>query len=157
MIIQDYVGLDVTGLVQAMVNYPDTAHGFAIRTEVEIPTRGLFFCGAGFSDPSKRPRLRIKFSSSVGVPESASSEGAVAYPNPVPTGTPLRLFVPAKQDVDAVVIFDGSGRTVYTTKIERGATDVLVQETLAPGVYRVIVKDPKGVVIRSSSVIVIDG
>jgi hypothetical protein len=157
MIIQDYVGLDVTGLVQAMINHPDTAHGFAIRTEIETPTRGLFFCGAGFSDPSKRPRLRIKFSSSVGAPENAPSGGAVAYPNPVPTGTPLRLLVPAKQEVDAVVIFDGSGRMVYTTIIERGATEVLVQETLVPGVYRVFVKDPKGVVIQSSSVIVIDG
>jgi ABC-type sulfate transport system substrate-binding protein len=65
--------------------------------------------------------------------------------------------VPAKQEVDAVVIFDGSGRMVYTTIIERGATEVLVQETLVPGVYRVFVKDPKGVVIQSSSVIVIDG
>ena len=155
--IEDYVGLDVTGMVQAMINNPNTAHGFALRTEVESPTRGLFFCGAGFSDPSKRPRLRIKFSSTVSMTENATIGASIAYPNPVQTGTPLQLFLPSQVEVDIVVIFDSNGRIVHATRVGHSVASLLVNETLAPGLYRIVVKDPKGIVILSSGIVVTSG
>ncbi|MBL7982479.1 MAG: DNRLRE domain-containing protein [Flavobacteriales bacterium] len=155
--IEDYVGMDVTGMVQAMINNPNTAHGFALRTEVESPTRGLFFCGAGFSDPSKRPRLRIKFSRTVSTTENATMGASIAYPNPVQTGTPLQLFLPSLEEVDVVVIFDSNGRIVDATRVGHSARGLLVKDTLAPGLYRIVVKNPKGTVILSSCIVVTSG
>jgi hypothetical protein len=154
-IVEDYIGLDVTSMVQAMINSPGTAHGFALRTQVEAPTRGLFFCGADHSDPSKLPRLRIKFNSIVGVTEKPPISGPLVYPNPVLLGTPFRLLLLDHEEVVTMMIIDSTGRSVFANRLEYTTSEVPVNAALAPGTYQVVVHDRRGAVMRSSAMVVL--
>jgi hypothetical protein len=56
---QDYLNINVTHLVQAMV---DTANfGFQLRLVNETPTNSLIFASDNFADSLKHPRLQITY------------------------------------------------------------------------------------------------
>jgi hypothetical protein len=155
LIVEDYIGLDVTNMVQAMINSPGMAYGFALRIQVEDPTCGLFFCGADHSDPTKHPRLRIKLSSSVDVTEKVSLAGPLIHPNPVLSGSPCRLLLHDHNEVVTVMLFDHMGRSVLATKVEPATSEALLNIPLAPGTYQAVIQDPRGAVIGRSALVVL--
>lgn len=56
---QDYIDIDITEMVQAMVRKPSENHGIMIRLLNESYYRGIIFASSDHSDPEKRPRLVI--------------------------------------------------------------------------------------------------
>lgn len=59
--LDDYLFVNVTALVQDMVDEPATSHGFMLQLDNETVTRGLFFFSSGASEPDKRPLLTIVY------------------------------------------------------------------------------------------------
>jgi len=82
--IQDYLGVDVTQLVQDMVDSPVTSYGFKIVLQTEDPTRSLAFCSRDFSDSSKFPKLTLTYSCSKAnnIISIHTPESERIYPNP---------------------------------------------------------------------------
>jgi hypothetical protein len=61
---QDYLNMDVTAAVQAMVDNPATNYGWMMKLDNEVFYNSLIFCSSEHADFSKRPRLEIIISSS---------------------------------------------------------------------------------------------
>jgi len=61
---QDYE-LDVTNLVQDMIDDPENSFGFLFKLETEIYYRRLNFASSDHLDPTKRPKLEITFCESM--------------------------------------------------------------------------------------------
>lgn len=57
--LEDYVNINVTSLVQDMVNDPLNSHGFMLRLETEDYYRSMNFCSSDHSLPLKRPSLSV--------------------------------------------------------------------------------------------------
>lgn len=56
---QDYLGIEVTGLVEAMVLDPVTGHGFQLSTITPQYYRKMVFASSDHPDPQKWPELRV--------------------------------------------------------------------------------------------------
>ncbi|MBL7955316.1 MAG: DNRLRE domain-containing protein [Flavobacteriales bacterium] len=132
---QDYLGVDVTQLVQDMINDPDGSFGFLIRLQIEDPSRGLFFCGRGFTDASKRPRLTIKYGTDISVSERPSLVMLDARPNPCSRGA-LVDFMDLQEDLTFEMV-DGLGRVVIQEGLLHGGTSFMVPITIPEGVYHI--------------------
>jgi hypothetical protein len=130
---QDYLGVDVTQLVQDMINDPDGSFGFLIRLQIEDPSRGLFFCGRGFSDASKRPRLTIKYDQDISVPEQQAQVMLNARPNPCARGTWVN-FSGLQNDLTFDLV-DRLGRVVIQGGLLPAGTSFMVPSTLPDGIY----------------------
>jgi len=59
---QDYTGIDVTSLVQDMIDNPLTSHGFMIRLQDEGYYRAMVFASSDFTVAAKRPMLMVSYS-----------------------------------------------------------------------------------------------
>jgi hypothetical protein len=56
---QNYLDIDVTGLVQAMLDDPQNSHGFSLQLVTEEPYRQVLFASSDHPDATLRPRLEI--------------------------------------------------------------------------------------------------
>lgn len=57
---QDYTDIDVTQLVQDMVNNPQASHGFMLSMQNPNYYRSLIFVSSDHPDPAKHPKLVIE-------------------------------------------------------------------------------------------------
>jgi gliding motility-associated-like protein len=55
----DYLNINVTALVQDMVNDPQNSHGFMLKLQTEQYYRIMNFCSSDHPDPTKHPSLNI--------------------------------------------------------------------------------------------------
>ncbi|WP_224369338.1 DNRLRE domain-containing protein [Hyalangium versicolor] len=56
---QNYLDIDVTGLVQTMLDDPQNSHGFSLQLVTEDPYRQVIFASSDHPDATLRPRLEI--------------------------------------------------------------------------------------------------
>jgi len=59
---QNYLNIDVTALVQDMVNSPAQSHGFMLQLANESKYSRMAFCSRDYVDPARWPKLIIKYS-----------------------------------------------------------------------------------------------
>jgi|GEM_PF-5526929 len=155
-LIEDYVGLDVTAMVQAMINDPSQAHGFLIRTQIEDPTRGLFFCGNSYTNPDRRPRLNIKADSDISVFEFAQRPGLRLSPNPVLRNQPVHLTLPENMTCGSIKVIDLCGRSIDEIPVRDPQRGVVLSTDLPPGRYCLLVTDNAGVEINHAELVVLE-
>lgn len=58
---QSYTDIDVTPVIQDMINNPSNNHGFMIKLNKEFPYRLLILASSNHSEASKRPKLVVEF------------------------------------------------------------------------------------------------
>jgi len=56
---EDYLDIDVTALVQDMIDNPSSGFGFMIRHQTEIPYRRLIFASSDNSNPNLYPKIKV--------------------------------------------------------------------------------------------------
>ncbi|MEO8590486.1 MAG: DNRLRE domain-containing protein [Flavobacteriales bacterium] len=143
-VIEDYIGIDVTNMVQAMIDDPTLDHGMEIRLITEDITRGLFFCGKDFPDPLKRPRLNIKPHEAVSIAEHGLSRLPL-FPNPASGAGSIRISVPPNVSGGLIVVLvDPCGKLVEQTPVtaREGSIEMSVHPT--PGIYTLFLRDSLG-------------
>jgi hypothetical protein len=59
---QDYLNLDVTAMVQDMIDNPSLGHGFMMRLVNEQYYTRMAFCSREHTDPTRHPKLEITYS-----------------------------------------------------------------------------------------------
>ncbi|MFH1320788.1 MAG: DNRLRE domain-containing protein [Bacteroidota bacterium] len=59
---EDYLNIDVTALVQDMIDNPSSSFGFMLRLQTEIEFRALIFASSDNADPTNWPKLEICYS-----------------------------------------------------------------------------------------------
>ncbi len=56
---EDYLDINVTRLVQDMIDYPDESFGFLFKLETELFYRAMIFASSDHPDVELRPRLEV--------------------------------------------------------------------------------------------------
>ena len=81
--IQDYPNIDVTNLVQDMIDDPDNSHGFLLKLVKEQDYRKMIFASSDNSDSSLHPKLKVCYSKSNSISENIDNIIKFdLYPNP---------------------------------------------------------------------------
>jgi|LauGreDrversion4_2_1035121.scaffolds.fasta_scaffold78365_2 hypothetical protein len=135
---QDYLNINVTALVQDMVDNPNSSFGFRLALVNEAVTSSLSFCSSEFPNTAKRPSLAIEYRLEDAAVQSFSFEAFELYPNP----TQNMLYLNFSQDVNTrtVALYDMQGKIVLQTAApdKTSAIDIQVLNT---GIYTIVVKD----------------
>jgi hypothetical protein len=84
---QDYLDIDVTQLVQDIIDNPTTSHGFLLGLVDEVLIANLSFHSTNGNDPTKHPRLVLDIeckttSAFDNNKTTASNYKSIVYPNP---------------------------------------------------------------------------
>ena len=138
---ENYV-LDVTSMVQDMINNPASSYGFLLREQNEITYyNSLIFASGDAADANAHPRLKICYTIPAGIVETANDNSLNIFPNPA--SNQLTITNP-RFAIESIVVFDMLGQKVYSerpTNINHQLT-VNVSE-LSSGIYFVKVKGEK--------------
>ncbi len=138
---QNYPDINVTALVQDMIDNPATSFGFMFRLKTEKPYRKLVFASSDYANASKRPKLVItytpptppatistdqiaRFSSVV---QSSSLPTFNVFPDPAQSAATIRYFA---ESADEVVITsrDISGSEIFRKNavVQSGQNEFIV-------------------------------
>jgi len=79
---QDYLNINVTAMVQQMINNPAMDYGFLLRLITENPYSQLLFASGDNPDTSKHPTLQICYTTLTPVNEFENITSISIYPNP---------------------------------------------------------------------------
>jgi hypothetical protein len=58
---QNYLDIDVTNLVQDIINNPTIGHGFLIKLDDEVPYKLVVLASSDFAEIAKRPKLIVYY------------------------------------------------------------------------------------------------
>jgi len=126
--IQDYIDIDVTALVQDMMDDPANSFGFMLRLQDETSYRRLIFASSDNLNNSKHPKLVITYTSTIGIFENGNIAHEIStYPNPFNDATTVEFGSLANENV-ILTIYNLAGQAVRTignitageVQIERG-------------------------------------
>jgi hypothetical protein len=135
---QDYLNINVTALVQDMVDNPTSSFGFRLELVNEVATASLSFCSSEFSNTAKQPSLVVEYRlPTASVSEMITSQFTL-FPNP--TEQMLHLRFENSSAKRNYVIHDMQGRAVLLSNAEQQETTVDVTALVA-GSYTIIVHD----------------
>ncbi len=73
--IQDYLNIDVTAMIQDMINNPTTGHGFLFKLTNEQYYRRMLFASSDNPDPNLHPKIEIIYSSTGTVTQNSLNLG----------------------------------------------------------------------------------
>ncbi|HEY6162588.1 MAG TPA: DNRLRE domain-containing protein [Bacteroidia bacterium] len=136
---QDY-SINVTTLVQDMINDPANSHGFLLKLANESYYRRINFCSSDHSIAAKRPKLTIVYSpTGIADPHIELLDLNVF---PIPAKNKLNVNVrPGHYDF---TVSDMTGRTVLAGHMEGSERNIDLGD-LVSGVYFITVRDEKAV------------
>ncbi len=122
--IEDYPGIDVTQLVQDMVDSPSASYGIKFILETEDPTRSLAFCSKNYPDSTKFPKLTLTYScdKATFIPSLISDEGVKIYPSLTTGNITVEVSQQAIIQSPFIQIFDLHGKQLYSKKLKTIST-----------------------------------
>jgi len=128
---QNYLNIDVTALTADIFN-SGSNNGYLLKLVNEQTTNMLIFCSEDHSNPALRPRLKVKFSTCVGIEEERDfKKYTVILPNPN-----KGIFTIKTNNVNPnamMEVYNAVGQKVYETNIVMEETKV--KKELCDGIY----------------------
>jgi hypothetical protein len=124
--IQDYLNIDVTNLVQDMMNNPSNSHGFLLKLVTEEFYRRMIFASSDNSDPNLHPKLEVCYSLVSSVAEENNNNIALnVFPNPASQSITIDLSN-FKQELVSIEISNNLGQIINhsTEKQSKVVVDV---------------------------------
>ncbi len=135
---QDYLNINVTALVQDMVDNPNSSFGFRLELVNEVATANLSFCSSEFSNTSKQPSLVIEYRLPTASVSEMNASQFTLFPNPSQQMLHLRFENSAAKR--NFVIYDMQGKAVLVSNAEQQETAIDISN-IASGSYTIMVQD----------------
>lgn len=135
---QDYLNIDVSSLVQDMIDEPTTSFGFRLALLNEVITSNLSFCSKEYPDSSKHPTLLVEYR----LPSSAIvenfQEGFRFDPNPVQNA--INMHFSDVSNERKVACLDVQGKIIFS--MDANGQDVTMDlSSIKSGMYFIKVID----------------
>ena len=126
--IQNYLDIDVTSLVQDMVDNPNNSFGFLLKLVTEDYYRAMIFASSDNTDSSLHPKLEVRYSldSSLSV-EKFNDITFNVFPNP----TINSITVDVKKSHDklfSIEVINSSGKIVNQIRTNNSKTNIDVSD-----------------------------
>lgn len=132
---QDYTNIDVTSLVQDMIDDPMGSYGFLLRIKREQPYKSVIFASSDHADASNHPKLEVTYALNISEKAKVESMPDIQiFPNPAAQV----LYVNCEKfqsDRVSVTINDEAGRRVYSTEINSNPNEQISLEKIPAGFY----------------------
>lgn len=129
----DYLNLDVTAMVQVMIDYPDSAFGFLVKAIDETPYARMFFASGDNPDATKHPKLEICYSPRTGIDDPSEMLVLVPFPNPVSQSLHLRGDL---STLTGYRLFNALGETVVSCLRINTSAELSIDVSQEPvGIY----------------------
>ncbi len=130
---ENYLNMDVTSIVQGMIENPSANFGFMLKLKNENFYRRMNFCSSDHLIPQYRPKLEICYSISEEVNEIKDTENSILiFPNPATD------FITINVSVNLIgspyKIIDQLGRTVMNGKLTFESSTININQ-LSKGMY----------------------
>ncbi|MFM1946890.1 MAG: hypothetical protein RL207_1173 [Bacteroidota bacterium] len=135
---QDYLNINVSSLVQDMVNNPTTSFGFRLALVDEVVTSSLAFCSQEFANPAKRPTLFVEYRLPASSVSEFTNEKFLIYPNPAQNM--LHLSFPNAAPNRRITCVDIQGKRVVEVTNDDQELD-LDLSSMASGIYTIFVEE----------------
>jgi hypothetical protein len=156
---QDFLHINVTALVQDMIDHPATSFGFRLRLKKEEESRKLIFASSDNPDASIRPKLVVTYTpmsprvSSETLPSIASSASLKSFKIvPNPARDEVKLWIEnAEKDVAQITVYDINKRKVFTDmqQLVTGSNQFQLNAVgWRKGIYIVSIKTSKEVITQ---------
>ncbi|MFN8165094.1 MAG: DNRLRE domain-containing protein [Bacteroidia bacterium] len=107
---QNFPSIDVTAMVQDMINDPANSYGFMLTQLVEQQYGRMLFASGDSPDDSLRPFLEVCYFTTIGVDEINNESDVALWPNPASGHFNLQWNNEA--DITAVNVFDSMGKLI---------------------------------------------
>jgi len=132
---QDYTNIDVTLLVQDIIDNPSTSFGFMISLETELYYRCMILSSSDHIDSTKHPKLIVTYTLPAGMQDIDNSNNLLkTYPNPSSDHIIIE-FDNSKSDNHTLRLYDKQGRLVHAiTGIKTGKVKI-ERKNLTGGLY----------------------
>lgn len=137
--------IDVTTLVQDIIDNPGAGYGFALRLQNENYYRSVIFAGSNHSDSTIRPKLEITYTiSAKGISES-ENDNILVFPNLVTSG--ISILSQDGKPINSLSVVDLEGKEVMHREVKTSNYQGDF-EFLSKGMYLLFILMNDGVVIR---------
>lgn len=129
---QDYLNIDVAGLVQDIISNPAQSFGMVLQLQTESPLRSLLFASSDHPNAALHPKLDLCYTFSTGIENTAAANGLIAvYPNP--SNGVFNITLPASVVNGKVSLFNVAGERVYADTIQ--GKNKTIDAELSAGMY----------------------
>jgi len=110
--IQDYLSIDVTNLVQDMIDNPNNSHGFRLKLVTEEYYRRLVFASSDWTDSTLHPKLEICYAYTLSIAEEENNNREFnIFPNPTSDMITIDLSN-FNQEVVSIDVINSVGQTI---------------------------------------------
>tara|TARA_B110000259_G_scaffold107935_1_gene123647 strand:- start:67 stop:969 length:903 start_codon:yes stop_codon:yes gene_type:complete len=132
--LQDYLNIDVTYLVQDMID--NNNYGFLLKLNNEDTTNALLFASSNVSDSNKHPKLEVYFSQTTTDIKKIKEtvETFSIYPNPTKGFIIIDAISFNPKENPIINIFSSTGKLVMSKPMNQLKTEVNI-EMLDSGIY----------------------
>lgn len=155
---EDYKNINVTNLLQVMVDSPSTSFGFSLRLDSDAQgniSKSLYFISPSFGEPHKNPKLVLEYTTrgmqpavtSTSLDVSGATEMTI-YPNPC--NKEFSCNIKSSAGSMNLRVIDMLGRTVYSLLLPGSNSQSRIElPESSVGTYFVILQDNNGATIVS--------
>ncbi len=130
---QDFLNIDVSGLVQDMVNDPNNSYGFQLQMIDETQYARLLFASGDNPDGAKVPTLEVCYTAPVGIDAIADNASVLIYPNP--TSNQLHITLKDGATLNQFQLFDICGRLVESKTLQNENSFTVDVSNFSDGIY----------------------
>jgi hypothetical protein len=109
--LQDYLGINVTALVQDMVDNPATNYGFGLGLQNEAVTNALMFCSMDHSNTNLHPRLHVTYGGKHTAVTEVREFALDIFPNPTVGRLHVQIASPIPGNLNASLM-DLNGKII---------------------------------------------
>jgi len=127
--IQDYLNIEVSGLVNDMMN--EGNYGFILKLVDESPTNALLFCSSDYPDTLKHPKLEICYES-IGINDQI--DFFQIFPNPAHDFINVRFSKIDQLNNNNIQLYNSIGQLIQTTSINKELISIGL-DNLSSGLY----------------------
>jgi hypothetical protein len=134
----DFTNIDVTSLIQTMLDNPEMYHGLKLQLTSDNPYQALVFASSEHPDPANHPVLKVCYSTVVSTEELSAVDATFSmFPNPTTDKLTMQFNTQHQREIS---ILDVSGKCVILLQANSTLENIDLTN-FAAGVYSVVVFD----------------
>lgn len=123
-IYKDFPSIDVTKLVQDIVNNYPNQFGILWRLVTEIKYRSMVFCSNYYPNPARRPALSVCYTFPTSIHEISNKPVVSVYPNPTLNNITI-TYTTKNTNIIYYSIYDMMGRQVNANTVLGKGTNII--------------------------------
>jgi len=150
---QDYPNINVTQLVQDMIDNPLNGYGFLFRLINETNYRRMIFASSNHPDTTLHPILTVTYTQTTSISDyNTENINITVHPNPVTDQDIINIQLDNNSALLTINVFDAYGKMVEKmNSVEK--TIKLSAKNFSPGIYLIRISSEKKIICNKKIIV----